>query len=357
MTTSDEKQRAIARVLAGERVSDVAESANIARTTLNTWVARARRDAGRNAAAQASAVEEMRQASPYALRDRPPVTRDYEHSDDLAAEWTQAEGYNAQHIANHKGKRRLTLDCSTERQPIALVLMSDQHIARGSYTDLRRLRQDAQLIAATDGCYAFLAGDGIDNHIKHRAAVINSTDGPDEQYKLYEYFLSIFAHRIAAIITGNHEYWTKQFAGVDAVSWLAKQNNLAYCRHEARVTVKVNDAAVRLNMRHTYRFNSQFNQTHSPKQWARMDSEAMADIYCIGDKHDFAMESCILHGKVRWFVRPGAYQISSGFSDQMGYNDALPASPVFIVHPGGEIEGHASLQRGLAVLRMYRGGK
>lgn len=350
---SGAREQVLARVRAGESAASVARDVGVPESTARRWVSDARKAAP--AGPPAAVVEEMRQASPYARLDRPPVTREYQQQEDLAAEWTQAEEFNARHIASHKGKRRLTLDLSGERKPVALVMVSDQHIARGSYTDLKQLRDDARLMAETDGCYAFLAGDGIDNHIKHRAAIINSPDGPDEQYKLYEYYLSIFAHRIACMITGNHEYWTKQFAGVDAVAWLAKQQNVAYCRHEARVNVKLPSASIRVNVRHTYRFNSQFNQTHSPKQWARMDSESMADIYCIGDKHDYAMESCVLHGKVRWFCRPGAYQISSGFSDQMGYNDALPASPTFIIHPGGEIDGYSTLQRGLGVLRMLRG--
>jgi len=56
--------------------------------------------------------------------------------------------------------------------PIAVSAISDQHIAPGTPVDHERMKWDAEVIRDTPGMYAILGGDGVDNHIKHRAAIM-----------------------------------------------------------------------------------------------------------------------------------------------------------------------------------------
>mgnify|MGYP006935497160 CR=1 FL=1 len=351
---SDKKTQFAALLAKGMNAADAARAIDIPESTGRRW----RLKMGTaSKSAPTEAVEAMRQASPQ-YRDRVPVVQDYTEDDaePMDVVWDRVEANNAKLIEKHRKLKYLTLDLSHETLPILLVFSSDQHIGRG-YTDLARLRHDAQLFGETDGLYVCLAGDGVDNHIKHRAAMVNASDDPASQYRLYEYWLSIFAHRVTCVITGNHEYWGKQFSGVDAVATICKHNRYAYCLHEARLQVKMRSRTVKVRVRHTYPFNSRFNQTHSPKQWARMGGEAMADIYCLGDKHEFALETCEMHGQKRHFCRPGAYQISSGFSDQYGYNDATPTCPSVMLFPNGSTLAFDDLNEAVAILRAKRGGK
>jgi len=215
--------------------------------------------------------------------------------------------------------------------PVAVTFVADQHIANGEPTDLVRMREDAELIAVTDGMFAILGGDGIQNHIKHRAAVVNSRSTPKDQYKLYNHYLGLLAPKILALISGNHDNWTKQTAGVDVVQMLADQNKIFYTPDRAYVNAQVGAENYMLAIRHQYRFNSSTNQTNTVKRWWDM-GEVNFDIGVICHHHEASIEPFDRHGITRWAARPGSYQITSAYSRQYGFNLTRPTCPTFILY-------------------------
>ncbi len=118
-------------------------------------------------------------------------------------EWTRAEKKSAKRI--EKETLRGKFDVHFPSGPIAISVISDQHIAPGTACDFKRMREDAELIRDTPGFYAVFGGDGVDNHIKHRSALIGANSTPDEQWKLFDYYLQLFGDKILAIISGNHD--------------------------------------------------------------------------------------------------------------------------------------------------------
>jgi hypothetical protein len=268
--------------------------------------------------------------------------------------WAQAEVENSRYIERALERTRFSVDLTNETKPVAWTFTSDQHISPHNVVDLRRMREDAELMANTDGLYACLGGDGIDNHIKHPSAVLAARSQPDEQYSLLDYYLQIFARRIAVMITGNHEHWTNQMAGVDMIRRLADANKVCYAPHEARVSVKMRGCEYQIAVRHTYRYGSTLNQCHTVKRWYDMGTEPF-DIGVIGHHHEAAVEAFIRHGKMRWAARPGSYQILSSYSDQYGFNPAVPTCPTFILFPDRrEIVGFFDLRQAVGVLNAYR---
>jgi predicted phosphodiesterase len=243
---------------------------------------------------------------------------------------------------------------SFDEGPIGLSFISDQHIATNTSVMLRRMREDAQFIAATPGMYAVLAGDAVDNHIKHQGAIINSPSTPAEQWALYEFYLSIFAHRIAVVISGNHDFWTKQYAGIDVLAILTRHQKVAYAPHAAKLRIMVGNQSYLISVRHQYKMNSSMNQTHSVKQLLRFGDE-LFDIGVIGHHHEAALEGFLSHGLERWAARPGSYQVATSYSRQYGWNDSTPTCPTFILYPNERrIDGYIDVRRAALALQAAR---
>ena len=274
-------------------------------------------------------------------------------SPDMDALWGLAETASEKKLKKIERQGVFDIHCDTD-QPIAISFISDQHIAPNSSCDFVRMRADAELIRETDGLYACLAGDGVDNHIKHCAAIIAAQSTPDEQWMLFDWYLKLFAEKILVMICGNHDAWTAQVGGTDMLKHIADNNKLHYSPHAAFINLTLGSQEYHVAFRHQYRFNSTLNQTHCVKQWYRMGEQPF-DIGVIGHHHEAAIEAFQAHGSVRWAARPGAYQIQSAYSHQYGFNKAKPTCPTFILFPDKrEIIGFWDVRHAVVMLNALR---
>jgi predicted phosphodiesterase len=266
--------------------------------------------------------------------------------------WSRAEDECQKRI--DYAHERSRFEVAFDKGPIAISFVSDQHIAPGTPVDFKRMREDAELISATDGLYACLAGDGVDNHIKIRPAALAARSQPHEQYELFNWYLGIFAEKIIALCSGNHDAWSDQIAGLDMVAWIAREKKLHYSPAEARIALSVGEQKYSVAFRHQYRMNSSFNQGHAVKQWYRMGEEPF-DVGVIGHNHEASTEMFIAHGKRRWAARPGSYQITSAYSRQFGFNEAIPTCPTFLFYGDRRhIIGFPDLRDAIATLKAER---
>lgn len=260
------------------------------------------------------------------------VQPEWEDDWDGDAEWARAEqkGIKAINKASKRGRFKVNF----ETGPIAISVISDQHIAPGTPCDFTRMKEDAELIRDTKGFYAVFGGDGVDNHIKHRSALIGANSTPDEQWRLFDHYLQLFGDKILAIISGNHDAWTAQIGGVDYLSKLANNHKVCYAPAEARLDITIRDQLYKMVVRHqTGRFNSSLNQTHAVKRFYE-NNEELFDVGVIGHHHEAAVEMFIKHGQKRYAARPGSYQISSPYSHQYGFSRSIPTCPTFVFFPG-----------------------
>jgi transcriptional regulator with XRE-family HTH domain len=267
----------------------------------------------------ADAVEEMRQAA----RAEP----DNDWDEDPAAVWAQEEKRAKKAIAKAKGAS--TFRWTAPGKHLLLTVLSDMHIG-GSHVDYTRMRQDAELIRDTPNCYGVLVGDQVDNHVKHRGAMLNAEMAPSKQFLLFEYWLRIAGEKLLVVTSGNHDDWTVSHAGVDMLGRIVRDRRVFYSPNEAWLELGVGGRSYTVGVRHQYRLNSSFNQTHSVKQWLRLGDREF-DIGVIGHHHEAAVESTLYRGRHRFVARPGSYQITSGYSDQLGYNHAVPTCPTFLL--------------------------
>lgn len=355
MANDEQKAEALRRMRAGDSSAAVARSLGIPESTCRSWRLN---DRDKSAPVSPDDLKDMELAS---LRSKLKVAEGtvrphYQAppSSSPEARWKAAEVDNAEHIKRALLMARFSVELPSE--PCAITFVSDQHISLGNTVDLQRMREDAELIAGQDGCFAILGGDATDNHIKHRSAVLAARSQPSEQFELFEYYLGIFSHRVLVAISGNHDLWTNQIAGVDVLSMLLQKQRVCYAPDEAILDIKVGGQGYHVGMRHQYRMNSTMNQTHCVKQWMRNDESL--DIGCIGHHHVGAVEPFYQHGLERWTCRPGSYQITSAYSRQFGYGSTRPTCPTFIVYPDRrEIIGFQDIRPALRLLQAERGGR
>ena len=282
-----------------------------------------------------------------------------EQTDDTppAEAWADAEKRTSRAVRRALTQRKVSITIP-DTKPVGIAAISDQHIQTDGPTDMTRMREDAELCRDTPGLYAMLGGDGCDNHLKHRSAMLAAGSRPKRQWQLFDHYLGMFgAETILGVISGNHDNWSQQFADIDMVSVLVKARKMFYAQDELLAQMKVGDFSFAYAMRHQYRFNSQLNQTHSIKRWWEMGSDNW-DVGVLCHLHELALEPFTKHGKRRWAMRPGSYQITSGHSRQYGFNATAPSCPTIIVRPRlGRIMAFEDVRDAADYLTFLRGRK
>jgi hypothetical protein len=249
-----------------------------------------------------------------------------------AVAWAEAEARNARAIQRAITQKKVSITIPEDR-PFAIAAIADQHIQTDGPTDLARAREDAELVRKTAGLYAMLGGDGVDNHLKHRQAMLAAGSRPKRQWELYDHYLGMFGpDKLLGVISGNHDNWSQHFADIDMVQRLARAKRLFYAQDELLATIKAGKHTFRYAIRHQYRFNSAFNQTHAIKRWWEMGPDNW-DVGVLCHLHEVACEPFMKHGQQRWALRPGSYQITSGYTRQYGFNNSTPSCPTAIVRP------------------------
>src|SRR5688572_6173798 len=101
------------------------------------------------------------------------VPRHDPHQNETPEEaWNRIKVSTARSVERHKALRFVDVHVG-DTKPILIASISDQHIRETGPVDLVRMEEDAALIRETEGAYAFLGGDGIDNHIKILTAMVH----------------------------------------------------------------------------------------------------------------------------------------------------------------------------------------
>lgn len=268
--------------------------------------------------------------------------------------WAAAKQATERGVEKHKTQRLATVTVPTAL-PIGISVISDQHIRESGPIQLTRMEEDARLVAATPGLFAVLGGDGCDNHLKHHAAMVHGGSAPSHEWQLFEHYLGFFGDKILAVISGNHDDWTSDFAGVSYLQRIVQDKRLFFAPDEVLLDVEVGGQTYRLKVRHQYRFNSAFNNTHSVKRMWEMGDDPF-DIGVVCHHHAPGLEPFWKHGLVRWAARPGSYQLTSGYGRRYGHTQPVPTCPTFILWPGDRrIVGFVDVREAAEYLTLLRG--
>lgn len=248
------------------------------------------------------------------------------------------------------------------RRPVGIAFASDHHLNQSAAVDMDRMEEDAEIVQNTPGLWIMLGGDGVDNHIKHRSAMVNSGSRPSTEYLLFEHYMGMLDRKILAMVSGNHDDWTNDMAGADMLAQIAQRQRVFYAPDYVVMTVELVDPTdlekvtqrYTIKLRHQYRYNSSFNLLHCVKRMWEMDSDDF-DVGVIGHHHEAGYEPFEKHGVERLAFRPGAYQITTGHSRRYGHKAATPTSPVAVLWPNHRrMVGFKDLWQGADYLRYLR---
>lgn len=225
------------------------------------------------------------------------------------------------------------------KQPIGLVFWSDLHLTGDGAHDIRGAFADAELTATTQGMYGIGAGDSVNNHLKHHSALIRKESNPGTDYRVFDNWLKVVERKALALITGNHDDWTVDLAGIDLISRMSAAHKIHCVSDEIIVTLKIvpepgaePTAEYRVKVRHQYRYGSSFNPNHTVKRLWEMGEDDF-DIGVIGHTHDCGYEVFTKHGLDRVAIRPGTYQVQTSYSRRFGFNRGDSRSPAVILWP------------------------
>lgn len=286
---------------------------------------------------------------------------------ELAALWSAAEARTRLRVRQHTVERFATIDLMTDR-PVALSISSDWHLSSRGPCDLEGLRRYAEAIRDTPGAWAVVAGDQLDNPIKWSKKM---ADLPDDLL-LLGHLMSLFGRKLLAYTSGNHDDWTKQFAGVDSLKWLADRANIHYAPDELIYTVRLIDprthavtARYVVATRHKYYRHSNLNPLHACWRWledgvgnwpqGEDGGELLPDILAVA--HNHVAEVGVRQRGEREFhgARMGAWH-RDGHSRQGGWPWSPPTAPTYILYPhrARPIKGFAHWDQALADLTAER---
>lgn len=221
--------------------------------------------------------------------------------------------------------------------PVAISISSDWHVA-SSGTDLTGLLAYADFVAHTDGVYAIAVGDLHDNAIKHKGG---SVAGIVDELRMLDHLVGRFKGKLLGTTSGNHDDWSKVFAGVDNLRLLAKRHGIHYAPDELLWTVEIVDPVTRqvtgtyrLYTRHQWRRGSSLNPGHACWTWMQEEGpnwNEYPDVLAIGHNHVSVVESRQFASRDIWALRMGTFQQDSAFARAKGFGRYRSTCPTVVL--------------------------
>ena len=167
--------------------------------------------------------------------------------------------------AKHEEARKLIPVQFAKREPIGILHFGDPHIDDDG-TDIALLESHARLVRETPGLYGANVGDTTNNWVG-RLAKLYAQQGTtaSDGWRLAEWFIEE-VRDWAYMVGGNHDAWSG--AG-DPMKWIAGQVGAFYQDSEVRIALRFpGSAEVRVNCRHDFNGQSQWNPAHGPMKAA-----------------------------------------------------------------------------------------
>lgn len=232
------------------------------------------------------------------------------------------------------GQTQATVDFSKESKPIAFAFWSDWQIGSKGVL-MRALLNDAKTIQDTEGLYVFVMGDLIQNlnQRKHPSSLHECVlPDPKEQEECALYLLKKVQHKVLGMVTGNHEENLKVASGFSLTERWAKELDVNYFWHGAKVNVKVGHQTYKIGVRHKYKNESAVNTTNAQ----RMMHNSLwpdADAICLGHLHYNDLQKIHRPLGDTIYLRAGSYQRTDDYGMSSGHYSGQWGIPILVCYP------------------------
>ena len=310
-----------------------------------------------------NAPEHQAEAAAMKRRDAPKLTRSEGVSagdtPGFSEEEIVARAIRVYATVEQQASRRSNQRLEFDHGPVALVLLADTHLG-DSGVDYQRVFDEAQTVAETPGMYAVLAGDVLNNFVvgKLRQARDDAQMSIPEEWALVRHFLRIISGKLVAVVSGNHDHWTKLLAGVDYFRDVVadQRRDVLYDAHDVFVTVAVGGWEVPTRIRHRWRGNSIYNPTHGIERSVKFDRRFLigmgAHTHVSGLTRSFNVE-----GNTGIALLAGSYKRVDSFARRQGFPMANQSTAVTVVldEETESLTGYDNLEAAARYMRLLYG--
>lgn len=266
-----------------------------------------------------------------------PIDDEWVEMPQVADEATDEELWQAMEVFQKVLARTRQTDCCEitihTDKPIGVCHLADLHLGNVG-TDHAQVRAHAEVISETDGLYAMLGGDGVDNFVLDKLASAAREDvvRPAVQYRLLEYILRLFREKVLAVGDGNHDGWTERLADIAPLHDYVRSWPVVHTSQCGIVRLTVGQVTYVLYRQHKGRFNSAFNLTHTLKRAWEFGPEDW-DIG-IGEHHHLpTIEPFYRHGEKKVAIRTGTYKVYDQWARSQGFFGSRVGVPLVILWP------------------------
>lgn len=204
--------------------------------------------------------------------------------------------------------------------PYAITFFGDPHVDDDG-TDWRLIKEHAAIVRETPAMFAANVGDTRNNWVGRLARLFGQQGtSAREALILAEHFLKLVGPgKWAFILGGNHDLWS---GDDDPLEWIAGQINALYQPCEARVSLEQPGMApVRVNARHDFKGNSQWNAAHAVGKAAQLG--VRDDIMICGHKHQsgYNINKDPETGKLMHSIQVASYKVYDRYAMEGGFKD------------------------------------
>jgi len=242
-------------------------------------------------------------------------------------------------------------------KPIAIGLLSDLHLGN-KYVDYKAIKEEAEIIADTDGFYAFGMGDYHDNWIGKLEGIQREMPiSFSSELALLEWFFDTLRDDLLVVVGGNHDTGrTKRISGIDYVKKLLKGITTLYDPDEVRFTLHLGDAKWRFKCRHLWMGTSAYNDTHGIEKDPRFGDDEF-DVGIGGHTHRGTLfREFMFHHKKRLAILLGTYKYHDSYATRLGFPQSPKnsASGALILFPDGRMRTEDSIFEAAEYLKFLR---
>lgn len=265
-----------------------------------------------------------------------------------------ARWQEAQDLEKRKAEQRLEFS----HGPACLVFLADLHFG-GFGVDYPRAFSEASIIRDTPGMYACFVGDAVNNFIAGKLLAKNLTgELPiDEGWILFKRWLGVIGPKLRLVVSGNHENWTRQLAGIDHMRDVTASvaPGAIYDRDDCRIKLKVGETIWPGRIRHKWMGKSIYSPTHGIERAAKWDHDFLWGVGAHNHSSGCA-RGFNVGGRSGMAVMCGTYKRIDDFAARLGFpkpNDSVAVALVFD-EDTDSITGFESLPFAAAFMReMY----
>jgi len=232
----------------------------------------------------------------------------------------------------HNARKLINVNLRKQLDGIfGVAIIGDPHLDDDG-CNWRKITEDNKAMVDS-GMVAINIGDLSNNWIGRLMSKYADQETTRKQaIKLIEWYLSKTGVYWAGVIGGNHDFWGHEHGNV--LDFIMRTQPGVYENHGFRLNLLCpNGRQVRLNCRHDFKGNSQWNESHSVSKAARFGTD---DIYAAGHRHISGYQIVKDHetGKISHAVRVAGYKEIDDFALQKNFRDhKIWESMCFIIDP------------------------